>query len=178
LKTHFSFQLAEKYLPVQKPEFVNISIPVVDATPKYSELIEDQHNAVEEDYQPITAREEADFMKMLGEFNLGISDATRFHECLTKKLHNLDNTNIESIMASEQAVSKLINDLDECEEKIKWLSIKLEGYDMVLNVSYYYLMNSLSFRPSKKASRSSRKRQIWKWPSARTWNVCWRNWSL
>jgi hypothetical protein len=74
-------------LPVQKPEFVNISIPIVDATPKFTDHTDDRHNVQEEDsYQPITTREEVDFVKMLNEFNLGISDASLFHEKLTKKL--------------------------------------------------------------------------------------------
>lgn len=80
-------------------------------------------------------REEADFVQMLNEFHLGISEASIFHEKLTKRLQELDNTNIESIMTSEQAVTKLIEDLDKCEEKMNFLSERLQAYDDVLNVS-------------------------------------------
>lgn len=121
---------------MQKPEFVNISIPVVDITPKTTDYVNDNHAAPEDDYQPITLREETDFVKMLNEFGLGISEAAVFHERLTCRLQELDNTNIESIMTSEQAVTKLIEDLDKCEERMRFLNDRLQAYDDVLNVSF------------------------------------------
>jgi hypothetical protein len=38
-------------------------------------------------------------------------------------------------MTSEQAVTKLIEDLDKCEDRMKFLNDRLEAYDAVLNVS-------------------------------------------
>jgi hypothetical protein len=122
---------------VQKPEFVNISIPVVDIAPKSTDYVDDRHATPEDSYQPITLREETDFVHMLNEFGLGISEASVFHEQLTRRLQELDNTNIESIMTSEQAVTKLIADLDKCDERMQFLSGRLQAYDDVLNVSYY-----------------------------------------
>jgi hypothetical protein len=139
LSIFFHFQLAEKYLPVQKPEFVNISIPVADLAPKNPDFVDDRHVAADDDYQPITMREEVDFVRMLNEFSLGISEAARFHERLTKRLQDLDNTNIESIMTSEQAVTKLIEDLDKCEERMEFLGERLVAYDAVLNVSFLFV---------------------------------------
>lgn len=147
-------------MPVQKPEFVNISIPVVDATPKTVDFSDDRHNTPDDDYQPITTREEADFVRMLKEFELGISQASLFHEKLTKKLQDLDNTNIESIMTSEQAVTKLIQDLDKCEERMRFLSDRLLAYDAVLNVSNFldYIFIVL-FSKSKKVLKLLKKRR-------------------
>lgn len=120
---------------MQKPEFVNISIPVVDVTPKATDYVDDRHATPEDDYQPITMREETDFVHMLNEFNIGISEASVFHEKLTRRLQDLDNTNIQTIMTNELAVTKLIEDLDKCEERMRFLSDRLQAYDDVLNVS-------------------------------------------
>ncbi|KAI6181480.1 Sec3-PIP2-bind domain-containing protein [Aphelenchoides besseyi] len=130
------YLLAEKYLPIQKPEFVNISLPHANA-PISSKLLainaeDETERLADEDYQPISAKEESDFLQMLSEFNLNISQATAFHEQLTKRLSDLDNTNIETIMSSEQAVTKVIEELEACEEQMAFVSARLEGYDLLL----------------------------------------------
>ncbi|KAI6221221.1 Exocyst complex component 1 [Aphelenchoides besseyi] len=130
------YLLAEKYLPIQKPEFVNISLPQSNA-PIFSKLLaigaeDETERLTDEDYQPISAKEESDFLQMLSEFDLNISQATSFHEQLIKRLSDLDNTNIETIMLSEQAVTKVIEELDGCEEQMKFVSARLEGYNLLL----------------------------------------------
>lgn len=152
---------------------MNISIPIIDATPKNVDFVDDRHNTPEDDYQPINAREELDFVRILNEFNLGISEASSFHEKLTKKLQDLDNTNIESIMTSEQAVTRLIEDLDNCEERMKFLSDRLEAYDAVLNVrlSKFLSFKSELFSKSKKVLKLLKKRQNWKPLNEKIWLV-------
>ena len=138
-----AFQLAEKYLPIQKPEFVNIAIPTLDTSATMARLGDGEEEAkriADEDYQPITAKEEADFNQMLREFNLNISQAKLFHEKLTRRLTELDNTNIDTIMKSEDKVASLINDLDECESHMRFLSARLEGYDVLLKVCSIFLL--------------------------------------
>lgn len=146
---------------------------MVDLAPKAADSTDDRNAAPEEDYQPITAREEMDFVKMLNEFECGISEASLFHEKLTKKLQDLDNTNIESIMTNEQAVTKLIEDLDKCEERMCFLSDRLQAYDEVLNVSIFCLFPVYRyFSKWKRVLRSSKRKQNWKRRRERTWVGC------
>ncbi|CAD5208920.1 unnamed protein product [Bursaphelenchus xylophilus] len=128
------FLVSHKFLPIQKPEFVNIKLPDLES-PK-NELIpgdEVVQDVQDEDYHPITQKEEADFRRMLKQFNLELSEAKLFNEKLTQMLADLDNTNIESIMASETAVADLIDNLEQCDDYMKFLGDRLSAYDTVLH---------------------------------------------
>ncbi|CAD5206186.1 unnamed protein product [Bursaphelenchus okinawaensis] len=128
------FFISHKFLPIQKPEFVNIKIPDIES-PKHINVQDDSaiQTIQDEDYHPITQKEEADFRRMLKQFNLQLFEAKEFNDKLTQMLADLDNTNIESIMASETAVADLINNLEKCDEHMKFLGDRLFAYDTVLH---------------------------------------------
>lgn len=102
------------------------------------DLAQDTTNAtletLDEDFMK---NEEAIFVRMLTEFNQGISEVSTFHDKLTRQLQNLDNTNIERLINSEKAAAKLVEDLDKCDDIMRFLSDRLQAYDDVLNVSIF-----------------------------------------
>uniref|UniRef100_A0A914PLF8 Exocyst complex component Sec3 C-terminal domain-containing protein n=1 Tax=Panagrolaimus davidi TaxID=227884 RepID=A0A914PLF8_9BILA len=123
------YKFANQYLPVHKPEFVNIQLPVevvpVNQAPE-------QNEAVLAENLPLSAKEEADFYNLLSKSNLTIGEAKKFSGTLTQKLLELDGANIESIMGNEQAVTDLINLMDGAIEEVTCLEKQLDEMDSIL----------------------------------------------
>lgn len=90
-------------------------------------------------FQPISAKEEADFRRLLARANLTIGDAEKFASILTEQLQLLDGANIQSIMDSEAAVSDLIALIDRTLEEVNHLDEQLDAFDKLLYVILYYL---------------------------------------
>jgi hypothetical protein len=102
--------------------------------------------------------EEAIFVRMLSEFNNGISEISNAHNKLTLQLQGMDDINIENLTTGERVAAKLVEELDKCEELMSFLSDRLQTYDDVLNVSLLEMLtfiNYLLFRRSKKAWKTS-----------------------
>ncbi|VDN56326.1 unnamed protein product [Dracunculus medinensis] len=83
-------------------------------------------------FQPISAKEEADFRRLLARANLTIGDAEKFASILTEQLQLLDGANIQSIMDSEAAVSDLIALIDRTLEEVNHLDEQLDAFDKLL----------------------------------------------
>jgi hypothetical protein len=68
------YKFANQYLPVHKPEFVNIQLPV-EAVPVNQ--VPEQNEAVLAENLPMSAKEEADFYNLLSKSNLTIGEAKK-----------------------------------------------------------------------------------------------------
>ncbi|KAI1710586.1 exocyst complex component sec3 domain-containing protein [Ditylenchus destructor] len=136
------YKLANSYLPVQKPDFINLSLPVETfVAPSVTSSLGQNgregdangNGADLADYQPITAKEEADFRRLLAKSNLEVGKARQFATVLNEQLMKLDGANIESIMGSEQHVTDLINLIDEAVEEATRIEKQLDEYDTTLS---------------------------------------------
>uniref|UniRef100_A0AC34QVY9 Exocyst complex component Sec3 PIP2-binding N-terminal domain-containing protein n=1 Tax=Panagrolaimus sp. JU765 TaxID=591449 RepID=A0AC34QVY9_9BILA len=124
------YKFANQYLPVHKPEFVNIQLPV-DLVP-ISQISEHSEAVITENL-PISAKEEADFRNLLSKANLTIGDAKKFANLLNERLLELDGANIESIMGNEQAVTSLISLTDDALDEVAALEKQLDDMDNILS---------------------------------------------
>lgn len=90
-------------------------------------------------FQPISAKEEADFRRLLARANLTIGEADKFADVLAEQLQLLDGANIQSIMDSETAVNDLIVLIDGALEEADILDSELDSFDKLLYVSVLLL---------------------------------------
>ena len=137
-------QLSNSYLPVQKPEFINVSLPIdammisTKSLASQSSADADSKNATAEteqqNYQPISAKEEADFRRLLQKAELQIGQARQFSTALIEQLSQLDSANLSSILENEQNVKELIELIDTAIELAEAIEKQLDEYDTLLSV--------------------------------------------
>ncbi|VDM58599.1 unnamed protein product [Angiostrongylus costaricensis] len=129
------YKLSAQYLPVQMPDFCNVSIPVdnreISILP--IEAVDESNTNFVHDYQPISAKEEADFRRLLAKGELTIGEADKFAEILSTQLQSLDGANIQSMMGSEVAVNQLLVLLDGALEKVALLEKEIDICDGILS---------------------------------------------
>ena len=83
--------------------------------------------------QAISEKEEKDLLKLMSQCDYAVTHADRFVEDLQKQLNLLDGANIQSIMASEESVLKLMDMLAEAVKHVEMLETRLDGYDEILD---------------------------------------------
>uniref|UniRef100_A0A914MHC0 Exocyst complex component Sec3 PIP2-binding N-terminal domain-containing protein n=1 Tax=Meloidogyne incognita TaxID=6306 RepID=A0A914MHC0_MELIC len=134
------FKFSNANLPIQKPEFVNVSLPVDTLPSKNGSVNEenfdgDSKTAAELDtnYQPISLKEENDFRHLLEKANLQIGQARQFSSSLNDQLSQLDSANLSSIMENEQNVAELIGLIDTAIELAECVEKQLDEYDTLLS---------------------------------------------
>uniref|UniRef100_A0A183BTI0 Sec3-PIP2_bind domain-containing protein n=1 Tax=Globodera pallida TaxID=36090 RepID=A0A183BTI0_GLOPA len=132
------FKLSNAYLPVQKPEFINVSLPVDTMLPKGANShdsgeVESKNIEMDSNYQPITQKEEADFRRLLSKSNLHIGQAKQFAAVLGEQLAQLDTANLSSIMDNKQNVGELIELVDTAIELAECIERQLDEYDTLLS---------------------------------------------
>ncbi|KAK5965150.1 Exocyst complex component 1 [Trichostrongylus colubriformis] len=108
------YKLSAQYLPVQMPDFYEDSTDFIH------------------DYQPVSAKEEADFRRLLARAELTIGEADKFAEVLSSQLQSLDGANIQSMMGSEMAVNQLLALLDGALDKVALLEKEIDTCDAIL----------------------------------------------
>uniref|UniRef100_A0A7E4V4J2 Sec3-PIP2_bind domain-containing protein n=1 Tax=Panagrellus redivivus TaxID=6233 RepID=A0A7E4V4J2_PANRE len=123
------YKFAHQYLPVHKPEFINIQLPV-EVVP--ASQVSGPSEAVITENLPITTKEETDFRNLLKKSDLTVGDAKRFAGVLNDRLIELDGANIASIMGNEQAVTDLINLMDDAIGEVTRLEEQLNDLDNIL----------------------------------------------
>ncbi|VDP18730.1 unnamed protein product [Heligmosomoides polygyrus] len=74
--------LSAQYLPVQMPDFCNLSIPIDnrDMFILPIETTDEDNTDLIHDYQPVSGKEEADFRRLLAKAELTIGEADKFAE--------------------------------------------------------------------------------------------------
>ncbi|KAJ1353738.1 GTP-Rho binding exocyst subunit [Parelaphostrongylus tenuis] len=129
------YKLSAQYFPVQMPDFCNVSIPVDNREMSILpiEITDDGNTDFVHDYQPISAKEEADFRRLLAKGELTIGEADKFAEILSAQLQSLDGANIQSMMGSEVAVNQLLALLDGALEKVALLEKEIDICDGILS---------------------------------------------
>ncbi|VDO57788.1 unnamed protein product [Haemonchus placei] len=128
------YKLSAQYLPVQMPDFCNVSIPVDNREMSILpiETADEDNSDFIHDYQPVSAKEEADFRRLLAKAELTIGEADKFAEVLSSQLQSLDGANIQSMMGSEMAVNQLLSLLDGALDKVALLEKEIDTCDAIL----------------------------------------------
>ena len=85
-----------------------------------------------DDYQELTAGEEADLKQIMDSCNWAIGNAEAFTERLAEELSSLDGANIHAIMGSENQVQELIKLLDQALWELESTELRLQDYDSLL----------------------------------------------
>ncbi|GMT35969.1 hypothetical protein PFISCL1PPCAC_27266, partial [Pristionchus fissidentatus] len=129
------YKMASKFFPFAMPDFMNVPIPVdepaiIVPVPNQEE---EEAQAIEE-YQPISAKEELDFRRLLASTELKLDQADLFVKALSNQLQSLDGANIESMMGSEKAVNQLLDVLDEAIDQVTELDKEMNRCDSILCV--------------------------------------------
>ncbi|CAP32761.2 Protein CBR-SEC-3 [Caenorhabditis briggsae] len=127
------YKLSCQYLPVQMPDFCNFSLPQLEAEASIIPIELPEHDiAMASDYQPVSAKEDADFRKLIERANLTIGDAHAFAEMLTEQLQSLDGANINSMMDSENSVNQLLSSIDAALTGVESVEKELDNCDDIL----------------------------------------------
>ncbi|BFZ14807.1 hypothetical protein BsWGS_17846 [Bradybaena similaris] len=130
------WRLSHRFL-IQKPEFENIPERLLEDI-KDPHTLREKSQSVDdisiegEDYQALSAKEEADLELLMSECQVAISNAEVFTEQLSKQLSVLDGANIHSIMGSEDQVLNLMRLLDNGIKEAEQIEEKLDSYDKIL----------------------------------------------
>ncbi|CAB3399649.1 unnamed protein product [Caenorhabditis bovis] len=140
------FKLAFQYIPLQMPYFCNVSLPVVENESSIIPVeLPENDKGIQSDYQPITAKEDADFRKLLQKANLTLADAHIFSDMLTEQLQSLDGANIVSMMASENSVNQLLWGINQALEEVTKVEKELDNCDNILS----FVRNSIELIEEK-----------------------------
>jgi hypothetical protein len=128
------WKLSQMCLPRKKPDFENVDrhrfeeqLRGFDPSPLGSTTA-----PVEEAYQELSAKEEADLEQILSGCEWSISNVESLTERLTEELMSLDNANIQSIIASEEQVVSLLDQMDKSLWELQKIEDKLSTYDNLL----------------------------------------------
>lgn len=101
-----------------------------------------------EEYRELSAQEEADLEDLLksGREN-AIQDAVVFMENLSEELSQLDQSNIHSLMGSEEQIEQLMEHLEGAVVEVDKIDMQLSVYDELL-AGVRETMQKLSFQYS------------------------------
>ncbi|KAL7079889.1 hypothetical protein ACQ4LE_000869 [Meloidogyne hapla] len=133
------FKFSNANLPIQKPDFVNVSLPVDTLPLKDGSIAQESFDTdsktaeLDTNYQPISPKEENDFRQLLEKAQLQIGQARQFSVSLNDQLSQLDSANLSSIMENEQNVAELIGLIDTAIELAECVEKQLDEYDTLLS---------------------------------------------
>uniref|UniRef100_A0A336LUA5 CSON004723 protein n=1 Tax=Culicoides sonorensis TaxID=179676 RepID=A0A336LUA5_CULSO len=85
-----------------------------------------------EDFNALTEKEENDLNKLMKDCNYAISNAELFMEQLSSNLQDLDGANVQSVLASEAQVNKLMEQIETAIEEAEKIENRLTSYDEIL----------------------------------------------
>ncbi|XP_017026432.1 exocyst complex component 1 [Drosophila kikkawai] len=100
-----------------------------------AEHIDDDEEDEEEEAQEFTAltdKEANELGKLFSECDFAIKDAEQFIEQLSRELHDLDGANIQSVLASEQKVLKMMEHIDNAISEADKFETRLDSYEDIL----------------------------------------------
>ncbi|XP_009638979.1 exocyst complex component 1 [Egretta garzetta] len=83
-------------------------------------------------YQEMTAKEAADVLKLMEEYEPLVNNSMAFAEQLSSDLHVLDEANLRAIISSEKQVTQLISSIDEALAEVARVEETLHIYDELL----------------------------------------------
>ncbi|KAH8378977.1 hypothetical protein KR009_002376 [Drosophila setifemur] len=91
---------------------------------------EDEEEAQE--FTALTDKEANELGKLFSECDFAIKDAEQFIEQLSRELHDLDGANIQSVLASEQKVLKMMEHIDNAISEADKFETRLDSYEDIL----------------------------------------------
>ncbi|KAH8235167.1 hypothetical protein KR032_009407 [Drosophila birchii] len=104
-------------------------------TAQKTQHIDDDEEDEEEEAQEFTAltdKEANELGKLFSECDFAIKDAEQFIEQLSRELHDLDGANIQSVLASEQKVLKMMEHIDNAISEADKFETRLDVYEDIL----------------------------------------------
>ncbi|KAH8307372.1 hypothetical protein KR044_010959 [Drosophila immigrans] len=97
------------------------------------------HNSDDEDdeeeaqeFTALTDKEANELGKLFSECDFAIKDAEQFIEQLSRELHDLDGANMQSVLASEQKVLKMMEHIDNAITEADKFETRLDSYEDIL----------------------------------------------
>uniref|UniRef100_A0A0P4W1N6 Exocyst complex component Sec3 PIP2-binding N-terminal domain-containing protein n=1 Tax=Scylla olivacea TaxID=85551 RepID=A0A0P4W1N6_SCYOL len=135
------WKLCCRYLPKQKPQFINIPAELIEENTDLTESGDANSSALdtmdavleeEGDYQALSEREQQDLERLMEQCDSAVSNAEAFAEQLSRDLSGLDDANIHTMMASEAQVEALMGMIDAAYTKAEEIEQRLDSYDEIL----------------------------------------------
>ncbi|XP_009472854.1 PREDICTED: exocyst complex component 1-like [Nipponia nippon] len=83
-------------------------------------------------YQEMTAKEAADVLKLMEEYEPLVNNSVAFAEQLSNDLYVLDEANLRAIISSEKQVTQLMSSIDEALAEVARVEETLQIYDELL----------------------------------------------
>lgn len=135
---HNLWKHSTRHILKDKPTFKNVqrSWVVEDATTPESKFVTSPLLGLEsdftEDFQAITDKEQEDLKKLMSGCEFAISNAEGFMEILARDLSLLDGENVQCVLASEDQVESLMQQLELSINEADRLENQLDIYDEIL----------------------------------------------
>ncbi|KAH8246015.1 hypothetical protein KR026_006889 [Drosophila bipectinata] len=117
------------WLSEKSPEKVALGRAAQKA-PQHTDDEEDEEEAQE--FTALTDKEANELGKLFSECDFAIKDAEQFIEQLSRELHDLDGANIQSVLASEQKVLKMMEHIDNAISEADKFETRLDSYEDIL----------------------------------------------
>ncbi|KAH7939148.1 hypothetical protein HPB52_007579 [Rhipicephalus sanguineus] len=126
------YRLCVHYVPQQqRPRFENVPKALLEDDGR-AQLLEKVVADEADDYQALTAREEADLECLMAKYEFAIHNAEEFTEQLARELAALDASNVYTIMESERRVQKLMEMTQVALDEVCRLERRLDAYEHLL----------------------------------------------
>ncbi|XP_001353799.1 exocyst complex component 1 [Drosophila pseudoobscura] len=93
---------------------------------------EDDEEEEAQEFTALTDKEANELGKLFSECDFAIKDAEQFIEQLSRELHDLDGANIQSVLASEQKVMKMMEHIDNAISEADKFETRLDTYEDIL----------------------------------------------
>ncbi|XP_030385383.1 exocyst complex component 1 [Scaptodrosophila lebanonensis] len=103
-----------------------------DAALKAQQTDGEESEEEAQEFTALTDREATELGKLFSECDFAIKDAEQFIEQLSKELHDLDGANIQSVLASEQKVLKMMEHIDNAINEADKFETRLDSYEDIL----------------------------------------------
>ncbi|XP_043646692.1 exocyst complex component 1 [Drosophila teissieri] len=98
---------------------------------QHSDDEEDEEEEAQE-FTALTDKEANELGKLFSECDFAIKDAEQFIEQLSRELHDLDGANMQSVLASEQKVLKMMEHIDNAISEADKFENRLDSYEDIL----------------------------------------------
>nr|CAH7715495.1 unnamed protein product [Callosobruchus chinensis] len=135
---HNLWKQASRHILKDKPTFKNVPSNWIteDAMTPENKYVASPLLALEndlaEDFQAITDKEQDDLKKLMSGCEFAISNAEGFMEVLSRDLSLLDGENVQCVLASEEQVESLMEQLELAINEADKLEDQLDAYDEIL----------------------------------------------
>lgn len=135
---HNLWKYSSRHILKDKPTFKNVpkSWITEDAMTPENKFVTSPllglENDFAEDFQAITDKEQEDLKKLMSGCEFAISNAEGFMEILARDLSLLDGENVQCVLASEEQVESLMQQLELSINEADRLETQLDIYDEIL----------------------------------------------